>query len=135
MRYLLDTNICIYLIKEQPPQVRARLAPLALGDVLMSALTYAELWHGVMRCGPAVQTAAEHALRGLVARIPVLDFNAASAEQYGVLAAPTAQHRRNLIDRLIAAHALAARLILVTHNEADFRDIEGLTIENWARAE
>jgi tRNA(fMet)-specific endonuclease VapC len=131
MRYMLDTNICIYLIKNHPPQVLRRLQALHQGDAVMSVLTYAEL-----RAGLEMQTTDteqdEHALSLLVRRIPVLPFTASDAESFGVLGAAVRDRNRNAMDRLIAAHALNTGLTLVTNNESDFKDYPGLTVENWA---
>jgi tRNA(fMet)-specific endonuclease VapC len=131
MRYMLDTNICIYLIKNHPPQVLRRLQALHQGDAVMSVLTYAEL-----RAGLEMQTTDteqdEHALSLLVRRIPVLPFTASDAESFGVLRAAVRDRNRNAMDRLIAAHALNTGLTLVTNNESDFKDYPGLTVENWA---
>lgn len=130
MRYLLDTNICIYIIKRQPPQVLQRLGSLAQGSAVMSVVTYAEL-----RAGLEIQTANrlqdERVLALLTQRIPVLPFSESDAESFGVLRAAVRDRRRDTMDQLIAAHALSVGLTLVTNNEADFRDYPGLKFENW----
>lgn len=130
---MLDTNICIYLIKRHPPQVLERLQTLAQGSVVMSVLTYAEL-----RAGLDMQTANrpqdERVLALLIARIPVLAFTAADAKRFGALRAAVRGRRRDTMDRLIAAHAVSVGVTLVTNNEADFKDCPGLVVENWARA-
>ena len=133
MRYLLDTNICIHLINQHPPQLLAQLAPLPLGMAVMSVITYAELWHGVVRHTGENRVNATRALKRLIARIPVLDYPVLAAEHYGVLAAAVKDRRRDVMDRLIAAHALSFGLILVTNNEDDFRGYADLRIENWLR--
>ena len=131
MRYMLDTNICIYLIKSHPPQVLSRLQTLNKGDAVMSVVTYAELRAGLeMQSTHRAQD--EHALSLLVSNIPVLAFTAADAESYGVLRASVRDRSRNAMDRLIAAHALHSHLVLVTNNEADFKGYPGLVVENWA---
>ncbi len=131
MRFMLDTNICIYLIKNHPPQVLRRLQALNQGDAVMSVVTYAEL-----RAGLEIQTTFrqqnEHALSLLVRRIPVLPFTQADAARYGVLRAAVRDRSRNALDRLIAAHAVNTSLTLVTNNEADFKDYPELVVENWA---
>jgi tRNA(fMet)-specific endonuclease VapC len=131
MRYMLDTNICIYLIKNHPPQVLRRLQALNQGDAVMSVVTYAEL-----RAGLEIQSTQrqedEHALSLLVSRIPVLPFVAADAERFGVLRAAVRDRSRNAMDRLIAAHAVNTGVTMVTNNEADFKDYPGLVVENWA---
>ena len=132
MRYMLDTNICIYLTKRHPPQVLKRLEALTQGSAVMSVVTYAEL-----RAGLEIQTANrqadERVLALLTSRIPVLPFTAADAVSFGVLRAAVRERSRNAMDRLIAAHALSVGVILVTNNEADFKDYPGLVVENWAR--
>ena len=131
MRYMLDTNICIYLIKRHPPQVLSRLAALTQGSAVMSVVTYAEL-----RAGLEIQAAHreqdERVLALLISRIPVLPFTETDAQSYGVLRAAVRDRSRNAMDRLIAAHALSAGVTLVTNNEADFKDYPGLKVENWA---
>ena len=133
MRYMLDTNICIYLIKNNPPQVLGRLQALHQGDAVMSVVTYAEL-----RAGLEMQTAHReldaHVLSLLVGRIPVLPFTESDAERFGELRAAVRDRSRNAMDRLIAAHAVNTGTILVTNNEADFKDYPGLVMENWASA-
>lgn len=130
MRYLLDTNICIYLMNRRPPQVADRFDALTFGDVAMSAITLAELRHGIER-RPEVRHEAERALSMLLDQIPAIPFESSAAEEYGRLMAPLAHRSRDAIDRLIAAHAASLDLILVTNNEADFRDYPGLRVENW----
>ena len=131
MRYMLDTNICIYLIKSHPPQVLRRLQALHQGDAVMSVVSYAEL-----RAGLEMQTQNrqqdEHALSLLVNRIPVLPFTESDAERFGALRAAVRDRSRNAMDRLIAAHAVSLGVTLVTNNAADFKDYPGLAVENWA---
>ncbi len=131
MRYMLDTNICIYLIKNHPPQVLRRLEVLNQGDAVMSVVTYAEL-----RAGLEIQTLNreqdEQALSLLINRIPVLPFTESDAKSFGVLRAAVRDRNRNAMDRLIAAHAVNSGVTLVTNNEADFKDYPGLMVENWA---
>lgn len=131
MRYLLDTNICIYLIKNQPPHVLSRLALQTHDSVVMSVVTYAEL-----RAGLEMQSTDrahdEQVLALLTQRIPVLPFTEADARNYGVLRAAVRDRARHAMDRLIAAQAITTGLILVTNNTADFKDYPGLQLENWA---
>lgn len=131
MRYMLDTNICIYLIKNHPPQVLRRLEALNQGEAVMSVVTYAEL-----RAGLEIQTTNreqdERVLSLIIGRIPVLPFTESDAESFGVLRASVRERSRNAMDRLIAAHAVNSGITLVTNNEADFKDYPGLVVENWA---
>ena len=130
MRYMLDTNICIHLIQDQPVQVLARFQAAKLGDVVMSAVTYAELRHGVER-DPAHKSAAERALQEVQRFIPVTPLDDDAAVRYGELTVLAKTKQRNVLDRMIAAHALSLGLILVTNNLADFKGFAGLKLENW----
>ena len=132
MRFMLDTNICIYLISQHLPQVRARFMATPLGDVLMSVVTYAELRHGIERGPAGDRAAADHALQRFIGRVPVLPFGEREAQSYGILRAAVRDRSRDTMDRLIAAHALSVGITLVTNNEADFKDYPGLKVENWA---
>ncbi|AVR88950.1 PIN domain-containing protein [Thauera aromatica] len=134
MRYMLDTNICIHLIQNHPPQVIARFQQVSVGEVVMSVVTHAELSHGVERCTGADHAQAATSLRQLIRLVPVLPLDTDASAQYGVLAA-IRDRRRDALDRLIAAHAIAAGAVLVTNNEDDFRDYPGLQLENWVAAE
>ena len=131
MRYMLDTNICIYIAKRNPPQVVRRLQVLSKGSAVMSVLTYAELWAGL-----ELQTTRREqdmqALAVLTNRIPVLPFTDAAAVCFGALRAVVRERNRDTMDRLIAAHAVSLNLILITNNEADFKGYPGLRVENWA---
>ena len=133
MRYMLDTNICIYITRRHPPQVLKRLEALTQGSAVMSVVTYAE-----MRAGLEMQTANraqdERVLALLISRIPVLPFTETDAINFGVLRAAVRDRRRDTMDRLIAAHAVSVGVTLVTNNEADFKDYPGLVVENWARS-
>lgn len=133
MRYMLDTNICIHLMRNDPPAVMNRLSKLQLGDAVISVITYAELRFGVSKLpaetGEAAQ--ADQALAMLIEDIPVLPFDERAGVSYGVLRAAVRDRQRNALDRLIAAHALAEQLTLVTNNEADFTVYPGLLVENW----
>jgi len=133
MPYMLDTNICIHLIQRHPPQVLQRLSALKQGEALMSVVTYAELRAG-LEMQQRNRDHDEKVLALLVQRIPVLPFTEAAAEQFGSLRAAIRDRRRDALDRLIAAHAIAVGAALITNNEADFRDYPGLKLENWVAA-
>lgn len=131
MRYMLDTNICIYLIKRQPTEVVERFSQYDVGDIVISSITWAELWHGVAVSAERAQQNAR-ALRALREDIPIMPFGESQAEAYGPLRA-TGSRSKAALDHLIAAHALSESCILVTNNERDFRQYAGLKIENWVR--
>ncbi|MBU3738245.1 MAG: type II toxin-antitoxin system VapC family toxin [Rhodoferax sp.] len=129
-KYMLDTNICIYLIKHQPPEVRARFNQCFVGDVVISAITLAELEFGVA-CSGESQARNQAALDGFLEDIAVAPFDASAARTYGPLRAAHRERNRNALDKLIASHALALNITLVTNNEADFLAFDGLRIDNW----
>ena len=131
MAYLLDTNICIYLIKHRPPHVRERFAKLAYGDMRLSSITVAELEYGVAKSAAREKNAA--ALQALLLPLEVMPFDATAAACYGTLRADL-ERRGEVIgsmDMLIAAQALAAGLVLVTNNMREFARVSGLRCENW----
>lgn len=128
-RYMLDTNMCIYLIKNQPESVRQRFARCYVGDVVMSAITFAEL-----ECGVAASTnpKREHKnLANLVEDIPVVPFDDAACVAYGPIRMATRSIKKDALDKLIAAHAVSLNVILVTNNEKDFAKYPYVVLENW----
>ena len=133
-KYMLDTNICIYLMKHQPPEVRERFAACFVGDVVMSAVTLAELEFGIASSGLAVQAANRAALASLLEDILVAPFDARAAKAYGPIRAAYKDRNRDALDKLIASHALALGVTLVTNNEADFVSYPGLKVDNWVNS-
>lgn len=130
MRYLLDTNICIYVMHQQPPEVALRFNALKAGDACISIITFAELRAGIEKL-TTTRRHNERILDLFTRQIPVLPFDEAAARSYGVLRVAVPERRRNALDRLIAAHAVSVGAILVTNNEADFKGYPGLRVENW----
>jgi tRNA(fMet)-specific endonuclease VapC len=128
-RFMLDTNMCIYLIKSQPPKVAERFAQCVVGDVVMSAITYAELEYGVSVSGDPARERRN--LAALVEDIPVVPFDAAAAQAYGPIREATRDRKKDHLDKLIASHAVALDVVLVTNNERDFAAYPRLKIENW----
>ena len=128
MALLIDTNIAIHA-RDRTERVLDALAEHD-GQVLLSALSLAELQRGLHR-DPAVPALRSERLAILLEAIPVIPFDAAAAEAYGTIIAQCGWVRGRDYDRMIAAHAIATSATLVTNNEADFRDIPGLTLVNW----
>lgn len=127
--FVLDTNMCIYLMKNQPEQVAKRFAKCYVGDVIMSAITFAELEYGV-----TVSEKSAHErknLTALVEDIPVAPFDTSAATAYGPIRGATRDRKKDQLDKLIAAHAVALNVTLVTNNERDFVTYPNLRIENW----
>lgn len=134
MKYLLDTNICIYLMKHEVPEAKVRFEQCVYGDVGISAITLAELQYGV-ECKPENREQNEKALERLVGDLMVAPFDEGAAIAYGRLRAgiPRDQRRKDALDKLIASHAVSLAAVVVTNNEDDFRRYPGVTIENWTR--
>jgi tRNA(fMet)-specific endonuclease VapC len=131
-RYMLDTNMCIYLMKNQPEQVAIRFAECFVGDVVMSAITFAELEYGVTVS--ANRARERRNLAALIEDIPVLPFDSAAATAYGPIREATRERKKDQLDKLIAAHAISVNVVLVTNNERDFATYPGVKIENWLNA-
>ena len=128
--YMLDTNMCIYLMKHQPPEVAARFAECYVGDVVMSAITLAELEYGVA-CSGERQAQNRKALDLLVEEILPVAFDAGPAAAYGPIRLATRGKTGDALDKLIAAHAVALDVTLVTNNQGDFSRYPGVRVENW----
>lgn len=122
MKYLLDSNAIIALVMNDDEGVVRRAADCEDGEMVTSAIAYAEVAYGAVRGQPP----AFDQLQAFVEEVPVLDFDYKAAQAYANL-----PFRRASYDRLIAAHALSHELIVVTDNERDFADVPGLRVENW----
>jgi tRNA(fMet)-specific endonuclease VapC len=131
-RYMLDTNICIYLMKKQPKEVAQRFAQCSVGDVVMSAITYAELQYGVAASADPERERVN--LENLIEDIPVAPFDAAAGIAYGPIRLVTRDSRADHLDKLIAAHAAALDVIVVTNNLRDFAKYPDIVVENWLTA-
>lgn len=125
MKYLLDSNIIIALTMNRNEGVVRRAAECDEGDMVTSAIAYAEVAFGSHRGDPP----AVEQLSAFVEEVPVLDFDYKAALAYATL-----PFKRASYDRLIAAHALSHDLTVVTDNERHFADVPGLKIENWTMA-
>ena len=128
-RYLLDTNMCIYLMKNQPEEVAQRFAQCYVGDVVMSSITYAELAYGVAVSANPKREKIN--LAALIEDIQVIPFDSAAGEAYGPIRLATRETKKDALDKLIAAHAVSLNAIVVTNNTKDFAKYPGLVIENW----
>jgi len=130
--YLIDTNIAIHA-RDGTEAVLDRLAEHD-GQVLLSSLSLAELQRGLYKT-PDFTALRQARLDILLEHIPVLPFDARAAEIYGRIIAQCGWAKGRDFDRMIAAHAIATASVLVTANQADFRDIPGLSVVNWALAD
>lgn len=132
MIYMLDTNICIYAIKRKPETVFTKMKSLVPYDLCISSITLAELEYGAAKSqySEKSRTAIVH----LLSNIPILPFDDRAAMEYGNIRAHLEKQGTPIgpLDMLIAAHARAARLTVVTNNVREFERVPGLKIENWA---
>jgi tRNA(fMet)-specific endonuclease VapC len=132
-KYMLDTDMCVFIIRNKVPGLRVRFAGLTRGEMVISTITRGELAYGEAKSDRPV--AARQKLDRVILDIPVAPLDESVALTYGRL-------RRELEsigqmigsnDLWIAAHALTLGLVLITDNEREFRRIDGLTVENWAK--
>lgn len=132
MTYMLDTNICIYAIKNKPSQVLRRLRENLGKGLCISAITLAELEHGVEKSAAPEKNAT--ALMQFLAILDVLPFDDLAAVEYGKICAYLQRKGTPIgtMDMLIAGHARAEGLVLVTNNVREFERVPELTVENWA---
>ena len=132
MRYMLDTNICIYAIKQKPEQVFTRLQEHDPIDVCISSVTYAELVHGVEKSKAIDKNRVALAL--LLANIEIMNFDSLAAESYGKIRADLEKAGTPIgpLDMMIAGHAKALGYTVVTNNTKEFERVKGLKLENWA---
>lgn len=133
VRYLLDTNICIHIQRARPASVLARFEALKAGDAAISAVTWGELTYGAEKSSR--REGVLEAMQEFVSFVPVLPMPVDAGSQYGAIRARLEKNGEIIgnNDLWIAAHALAAGLILVTNNEREFSRLPDLLIENWAR--
>ena len=131
MKYLLDTNICIYIIKKKPLQVIDRLRSLALEDVAISSVTLAELEYGIQKSSRPEQN--QEALNEFLSPLEILSFDDRAACHYGEIRAYLERSGQPIgaMDLMIAAHARSLSYLLVTNNEKEFVRVPELNVENW----
>ena len=131
MRFMLDTNICIYIIKQKPPNVIERFYQTEISEIGISSITLSELLYGVSKSSKPEQN--QIALTQFIAPLDILPYDNEAAQYYGELRVHLEKQGRPIgsLDMLIAAHALSANCVLVTNNEKAFNRVPKLKIENW----
>ena len=129
---MLDTNICIYVIKTKPEKVFQKLQTIHPEDVCISSVTYAELVHGVEKSIAVEKNRL--ALSMLLANMEILDFDAVAANCYGKIRADLEKKGTPIgpLDMMIAGHAQSLGYTIVTNNVKEFSRVAALKIENWA---
>ena len=130
-RYLLDTNICIYIQRQRPPAVLARFRKLKAGEAVISVVTWGELRYGAEKSNQRARVL--ELLQEFSALVPVAAMAENAGETYGAIRATLESKGRPIgnNDLWIAAHAKAAGLILVTNNTDEFQRVPGLKVQNW----
>lgn len=128
---MLDTNICIYLIKKKPAVVLERFRQTDISEISISSITLSELFYGVSKSSKPEQNFI--ALTQFVAPLEILPFGGEAAQYYGDLRAHLEKQGTPIgsLDMLIAAHAISTPTTLVTNNEKEFQRVPNLNIENW----
>ena len=131
MKFMLDTNICIYLIKQKSPSILKHLKRYSVGDIGISSITLAELYYGVEK-SRYIQKNRE-ALGEFLLPLEITDFDEKASQIYGVVRA-NLEKDGNLIgsmDMLIASHALSLDVTLITNNTREFKRIKQLKVLDW----
>jgi tRNA(fMet)-specific endonuclease VapC len=131
-RCMLDTDMCSYIIKEHPESVRQRFQALAMEQLCISVVTYAELIYGVARSSS--KRVNRPIIEDFVRHLDVMDWDTEAADQYGVIRAEleAAGTPIGAMDMMIAAHAKSIKAVLVTNNQKHFSKVKGLKVDNWA---
>jgi tRNA(fMet)-specific endonuclease VapC len=130
-RYMLDTNICIYIQRQRPEEVLARFQELKPGDAAISVITWGELLYGAEKSQQRKK--ALQLLEEFKTLVPVLPIPEDAGKTYGAIRASLASQGKPIgnNDLWIAAHAKAATLTIVTNNEQEFQRVPGLKVQNW----
>ncbi|MBW1703545.1 MAG: type II toxin-antitoxin system VapC family toxin [Deltaproteobacteria bacterium] len=133
MKYMLDTNICIYIIKRKPVDVIERFRKTRISQVGISSITFSELEYGVVKSSKPDQN--QFALAQFLAPMELLSYGDEAAQHYGKLRVYLEKQGTPIgsLDMLIAAHALSVGCILVTNNEKEFNRVPNLKIDNWVK--
>ncbi len=131
MKYLLDTNICIYIIKQRPAWVSRKFESLPLESVGISSITTSELYYGVAKSSHVQRN--RQALLEFLAPLSLCPYDEQSSTHYGDLRAALEASGQVIgsLDMLIAAHAISLGVTLVTNNLREFQRVKGLQLENW----
>lgn len=133
MKYMLDTNICIYAIKHKPPEVIKNFLKHDPDDICISSITYGELMHGVEKSQAVERNRV--AITLFLSSISILSFDNHAAEEYGKVRANLEERGIPIepMDMLIAGHARSEGVILVTNNTGEFFRVEDLEVEDWTK--
>lgn len=131
MKYLIDTNICIYILNKKPTNVIQQLKQIPVGEICVSIITIAELQYGIAKSINKEKN--RQRLKEFMTPFEILPFSEKATHFYGEIQYHLEQSGKTIgpLDLLIAAHALSDNLILVTNNQREFKRVNGLAVENW----
>lgn len=132
IKYLLDTNICIYVIKHRPIEVLSKFNECS-GRMAISSITLAELLHGCEKSQKVEHNTRQ--VEDFCSRLEVLEYGASAAQHYGAIRANLEKSGQTIgvNDLHIAGHARSLGLSVVTNNEREFQRVQGLLVENWVQ--
>jgi tRNA(fMet)-specific endonuclease VapC len=132
MKFMLDTNICIYLIKQKPVKVLKHFKTRSIGDIGISTISLAELRYGVSKSQYVEKN--QQALNEFILPLEVADFDMKAAEEYGIIRTELEKKEKPIgsMDMLIGAHSLSLGATLVTNNVREFKEIKRLKVVDWS---
>ena len=133
MIYMLDTNICIYIIKQKPKEVIDHFKKMKENDICISSITYSELLYGAEKSSNVKKNLL--ALTMFLSNIEILPYDENASSEYGLIRAELEKDGKLIgpLDMLIAAHAKSLNIKLVTNNVKEFERVKGLKLENWIK--
>ena len=133
MKYLIDTNICIYIMNERPVEVIKKFKQFELGEIGISTITVSELQYGVAKS--TYREKNQQRLEEFIAPLEILTYDEMAARAYGDIRFQLEKYGQPIgpLDLLIAAHALSQDLVLITNNDMEFKRIKNLKVENWTK--
>ena len=128
---MLDTNICIYIIKNRPPKVREKFQEFSIGELCISTITVSELMYGAFKSEFVEKNLK--AIESFLMPFEIVDYDYMASIEYGKIRANLEKKGKVIgnMDMQIAGHALALGLVLVTNNTKEFERVEGLGLDNW----
>ncbi len=131
MKFMLDTNTCIYLIKQKPPSVLKNLKEHSAGDIGISSITLAELHYGVEKSQHVHKN--REALSEFILPLEIADFDEKASQTYGTVRSALEKEGKPIgsMDMLIGSHALSLSVTLVTNNTKEFKRIKNLKVVDW----
>ena len=133
MNYLIDTNICIYIMNNHPPKVIEKFKKVGVGEVGISSITVSELYYGVYKSSQIDKNSQR--VGEFLQPFSILSYDENASRSYGIIRNELEKKGKVIgpLDMLIAAHALSNDLILITNNVKEFERIQSLRVENWVK--